>query len=217
MFWRSAILALIMSLFLTNPLYPTDLHEDAGHKLARGLSLLGAENIVYRRTYFISAAGTDLKRLARQLESIAATLKSCPADWRLGRGLDETYMVLQVRGEDYRACKNLADLLTRTLIKEEELLGQAWHLECYFREQVGDPADLGQRLVDSLGGSLHSIQVYRTAAYLLAYVAWPGDVILLENGPVNLNLEILHEPAGGSMRLRAGSPVLLSCSYFLEK
>ncbi len=212
MLWRNLVYAIIFGIMLTLPLHGKALNEDPCNKLARGLSLLGAESIHYHGYYFISTVGQE--KLARKFESMSASLNKFPVDWRLGSGLDDTYTVLKVSGSDYRECREFADSLTGAAGQDKGLLGQTWHLESYVKCQKGDLVALGLQLLESLGGELYSIRVYNNTVYLLAYVPWPGDVLMLEDGSVNLNLELLFEPITGSIRLRAGIPVLLSFSHF---
>jgi hypothetical protein len=214
MLWRNVIFAIIFGFILTFPLHGKALNEDSCYKLARGLRLLGAEDIYYRGYYFISAM--EHERLDRQLESMPALLQEASVEWHLGSGLNETYGVLKVSGRDYQECRAFADELIGAAGIDSSLLGQTWHLEGYVHSQEIDPAALGMRLVQILDGDLYSIQRYHRNVCLLAYVPWPGDVLMLEDGPVNLNVELQFEPINGSIRLHAGTPVLLTLSHFEE-
>lgn len=216
MLCRNIMLVLILGLLLTHPMHGEAWHEDPCLKLARGLRLLGAEDIYYRGTYFICTEGAEADQLIRKIITARSAVKSNSADWRLGRGLDESYMVLQVSGWDYRECRELADSMIYALGPEKRLLGQTWQLECYLKEKTGDLARLGQSLVYKLGGDIYSIQAYNQAVHLLAYAPWPGEKLLLEDGPVNLDLELFFEPANNAVRLRIGNPVLLTLTYFQE-
>lgn len=191
-------------------MHGTALNEDSCYKLARGLRLLGAEDILYQGYYFISTV--EREQLARQLEFMPVSQNKSSVYWHLGVGLDESYAVLKVSGEDYQECRLFADSLAAG--QGNGLLGQTWHLESYVRGRGDDLVTLGLQLVQLLGGELHSIQAYNGTVYLLAYVSWPGDVLVLDDGPVNLNLELMLDPVTGSVRLRVGNPVLLTFSHF---
>ena len=212
MFRRNLVFAIIFGFLLTFPMHGTALDDDPCYKLARGLRLLGAEDIFYRGYYFISAV--EREPLARQLESMPVSLDKFPVNWHLGSGLDESYAVLRVSGEDYQLCRLFADSLAA--VQGSGLLGQTWHMESYLRgREEEELADLGLHLVQLLDGKLHSVRLYDSTVYLLAYVSsFPGDVLVLDDGPVNLNLELLFEPESGSVRLCIGTPFLLTLSHF---
>lgn len=216
MLCRNIIFVVILGLLLTRPMHGEAWREDPCLKLARGLRLLGAEDIYYRGTHFICTKGAEEDQLIRKIITARPADKSISADWRLGRGLDESYMVLQVSGWDYRECRELADSLIYALGPEQRLIGQTWQLECYLKGKTGDLARLGQSLVYKLGGDIYSIQAYNQSVHLLAYLPWPGEKLMLEDGPVNLDLELLFEPANSTVRLRIGNPVLLTLAYFHE-
>lgn len=209
MLWRNISFALILGIFLTFPLHSSALSADPCYKLAKGLRLLGAETIHYCGTYFVSAEGEDFEKPARfPANSQRMAVKLFP-----GSGLGESYRVIQVCGEDYMGIRKLESLLTGAEVMGR-LLGRSWQMECYLRDQAETPFELGQRLVEILGGSLYSIREYNGSVHVLAYIPWNAEMLNLVDGPVNLNLELSYEPAKRAVRLRAGSPVLSTLSHY---
>jgi len=214
MLWRNIALAFIFALLLTHPIHGTAVFEDACHKLARGLKLLGAEDIYYQGTYYICAAGLEKDQLIRKMEKAELPGENISAEWYLNRGMDESYLVLQVYGQDYQSCRELADLLTFRLREDNRLLGQNWQIMCYLEDRAGDLALLGRQVVENLGGEIYGIQVYNQTVHFLAYAPWSGDKLMLENGPVNLNMELMFDSSKKAVRLHAGVPVLLTPAHF---
>ncbi len=90
----------------------------------------------------------------------------------------------------------------------------SWQAEALVQSDNGDLPRLGQELVDNLGGTLYSVASYSGSVHILAHVPWAPDQLMLEEGPVNLNLELYADPLSGRVRLRAGIPVLLSLSHY---
>ncbi|HOL17403.1 MAG TPA: hypothetical protein PLY40_03865 [Bacillota bacterium] len=213
MFGRHVLLAVLLGFLLTIPWSVLSFQEDPCYKLARGVKLLGAENIFYHRHFFISTVSADLDQLKGRLENTPVLRSATSAGWRLSSGLEENYVVLQVSGADCLASKILADDLS-DLLAQEDLLSQAYHLECYLQGRADDLEDLSLALVNLLEGELFSIQRYHESVHLLAYVRWYKESFLLEGKPVNLNLELKYDPASGSIRLQAGIPVLLTLSHY---
>ncbi len=213
MFVRNILLAVLISFLLAASLSSLSIQEDPCYKLTRGLKLLGAENISYHRHFFISTASADLDQLKGRLENVPVSHGNILAEWRLSRGLEESYAVLQVSGADYLNIAILADTLSG-LVEQEDILSQTYYLECYLQGRAADLEGLGLTLLELLEGELYSIQRYHESVHLLAHVRWYTESFLLEGKPINLNLELTHDPVSDSVRMQAGIPLLLTLSHY---
>jgi hypothetical protein len=182
--------------------------------LTEGFSRLETEHIIYRGYYFIPSSAAEPEVLSGQLQGAMAGRQLMPdTGWMVRRGMDQEETVLQVKGVNYDHCRDLLDQLR--LAVGEELPGStlSWQVEAMLFS-TDDRADLGRQFVVNLDGTLHSVTEYNGSVNILAYVPWVPERLMLEEGPVNLNVELYSDPVSGRVRLRAGIPVLLSLSHY---
>lgn len=202
--WRNPVLACLLVLYLGLPVRCAMPEDDPWHYLEKGLAPLAVENILYRGYYFVPE--TNWKRV--NPAGMGNGSGEAPGGrWFAGDGGDG-YTVLRVEGTDGETCRFLLGKLKAAVGCAR--CAAAWNVEAYAPGGPGELAEMGLVLVERLGGRVHSVAGYNGTVHILAHVPWAAAELLLEDGPVNLNLELYHDPDTAQTRIRAGVPVLLS-------
>ena len=203
---RKLLLSCLLGLLLTTPLHGTAQQADPYRYLTRGLNSIGAED------YCIP--GNDLDLSVQAITTV---------DFDVFPGMAVSYIeysdycVLQVSGSctDYRDCSKLAALIRREIIEKGYSFQEVWNLEALLKS--GGTAEelflIGQQFIKSLGGDICNEAEYNGSVHFLAYLPWVTEAVVLAEGPVNLNLELVNNPDAGVVRIRAGVPVLLSNTF----
>lgn len=116
--------------------------------------------------------------------------------------------VLQVAGDDHRACwKALQQQLYPGELLETPLV---WMVEAQLSGDEADLARLAEELLSGFTGQLHSVYRDEGLINMVAYVPEFKPQLIMDGSPVNLNLELRFNPSQGTIRIRAGMPLLVS-------
>ncbi len=213
--WRIIAFAVLLGIILTFPIHGAFSESDPCYKFTEGLNHLKAEHIYYRGYYIIPDNGVEPGIVSRQLEKVMVKHELPPeTGWTVNGALEPGETVIQVRGSRYRDCRELMERLRLAVGEEKSESALSWQVEALVDGNPGDLTNLGRDLVHSLGGTTYSAADYNGSVHILAYVPWVSDHLVLEDGPVNLNLELYADPFSERVRLRAGIPVLFSLSHY---
>lgn len=202
---RALIITLLLMLLLNGPLCKSGIEKDLWFELEKGLQLCGVENIIYQSSCFIKESGRE------RILSSAVTLPS-ECEWSMQGGYESEEVLLQVRGHDRQACSKLWGRLEAVTGSRAVSSTRTWSVEAFI-DGDSDLTALGMQLIKALGGSLQSANINSRTVQLLAYLPWVSQKMNLEEGPVNLILELYEDAFTKQGRIRLGIPVLLSTSF----
>lgn len=175
--------------------------------MEKGLQLCGVENITYRTSCFIKE--NEGERFLRS--EIGSTEKGLPAapncGWSMDPGYENGEALLRVCGDDREACCELWRRLEGAVGFSAANSGRSWSVEAY---QSGDEdlMGLGARLLENTGARVRSTYAGPRMVQLLAYLPWAGGGLPLDEGAVNLQLELYRVSGAEKIRIRLGIPVL---------
>ena len=206
---RSLFLLLLPGVLFVSAFLVQDLQDDFWRELEKGLKLCDVETITYESYCFIDEGERELIK-----ETVAGLPETgCPGEpgcsWSVQGGYENGEVLLRVCGTDRAACSRLWDRLDQAVDLCREPGARAWGVEAYLEESC-DLAVLGENLVSALGGQLRQLNTGSGAVQLLAYLPWAGEGFLLDDCPVNLNLELYEDTYLKKIKIRLGIPVLLS-------
>lgn len=210
MYLRSLILCLAVLLCLQLPLHGPGGATDLWLEMEKGLQLCGVEINCYRSYCFISRDEREqmISAGAVPLKADRQVMPDCCCSMQ--EGLENDEILLEICGADRGACSRLWKQLAR-IVRRGGAADRIWSVEGY-HDNSGDLTALGKELVQALGGRLRQINTHPRMIQLLAELPWAGEGIMLNDGPVNLNLEIYEDAYRGKVRIRLGIPVLFSFS-----
>lgn len=192
---------------VSTPLQGSGLKKEPWAEMEKGLRLCGVENITYRTSCFIK--GNEGERFLRS--EIGPIEQGLPAaldcGWSMEPGYENGETLLQVCGGDRGACCELWRRLERAVGFSAASSGRSWSVEAY---QSGDEdlMTLGGRLLETTGARLRSTYAGPRMVQLLAYLPWAGEGFSLDEGAVNLQLELYRIAGTEKIRIRLGIPVL---------
>lgn len=213
---RTFMITLLLMLLLNLPPHEAVIKREPWLELEKGLRLCGAETITYQGYCFISESEQE-----RIVSAVIVPLKEDSVDppdcrWSMQDGYENGEILLQICGADRAACGKLWNRFAEVIDRRGERIARVWSVEAY-QDGSHDMTALGIDLVNALGGRLQKINNYSNMVQLLAYLPWAGEGILLEHGPVNLNLELSEDTYLKKIKIRLGIPVLLSLSNALQE
>ncbi|HPU00415.1 MAG: hypothetical protein GX890_07110 [Firmicutes bacterium] len=184
--------------------------KDPWLEMEKGLRPYHVENISYRYYCFIDKSERE-RILALGVEQLNG-LGEAPAESGLflQEGYENGEMLLLVRGRDRQACLELRRRLEAVISRPPS--AQAWSVEAYL-EGRGDLELMGTGLARALGGRIQSIHAGPRMVQLLAYLPWAGEGLPLDEGAVNLQLELYRPTSSSKLRIRLGIPVLPSVPF----
>ena len=217
MFRRSLVLTALMGLCLSLPLRGATWPGDPWDKLEKGLKTLDVENVFYQGYYFVpdDCAGRAGLALPAGGYIVPGSRELDPGfRWSASRDAEPGYTVIRIEGSDQKTCRRFWAQVKAAAGGAAPRSISAWSVEAYTGGGPDDLTRLGLGLVEELGGRLHSIAEYNGAVHLLAFAPWAPEGLTLEEGPVNLNLELYYDSCLERIRIRAGIPVLLSLAHF---
>lgn len=208
---RALVFFFLLMLLVNLPFHEPAIQTNPWLVMEKGLKVCGVEINTYQSYCFISK---------NEQEGIAAAgraplevdLEDPPGSWYSMQdvhGNDE--ILLQICGTDRAACGRLWDRFAETINNRGENEPQVWSVEA-FQSGNHDLTALGKELIDALGGRLRQVNICPDMVQMMADLPWTGEKILLDCGPVNLNLELYRDTYLEKTRIRLGIPVLLSLS-----
>ncbi len=205
-----ALLAIIgLLLFQAGP--PVDITPWSQLELT--LNQLGARQINYYGYCFLAEGDPFISSLQQLVN------QSRPPQWQArllfedsGNSLPgaEAVWALQVTGNDYRACWKALQQAGQFDSRKQPGSPVVWMTEAFLN---GDPSDLprlAEELLAGLEGKLHSVYRDELTINLLAYVPGFTPQLIIEEIPVNLNLELRYNRNLELIRIRLGVPLLIS-------
>jgi hypothetical protein len=213
---RAWIFTLLLILLLNLPLHEPIVQKDPWLELEKGLRLCGVETITYQIHCFISESEKE-----RIVSAGVAPLKKEVTDlsdccWSMQEGYENGEILLEICGTDRVACERLWNRVAELTNCRRGTVARAWSVEAY-HSGGQDLTVLGKNLVNALGGRLQKINTYPRMVQLLAHLPWAGEGVLLDDGPVNLSLELYEDRYREKIKIRLGIPVILSLSSALQE
>ncbi|NLA25800.1 MAG: hypothetical protein GX878_00230 [Firmicutes bacterium] len=213
MFSRISILFVLLILLLVNlPLHGAALEREPWSELEKGLQLYGVENIIYGTSCFINEG--ERERLLHLGNGPVERSLPVPPDcsWSIHGGYENSEALIQVRGSDREACIALWRSLERIIGRNAAGSGRSWSVEAY-QSSDGDLMTLGTGLLEATGACLRGTYDSPGMVQLLAYLPWAEEGYSLDEGAVNLQLELYRIAGTGKVRIRLGIPVLHSIIF----
>ncbi len=208
---RALMIASLLMLLSLSPHEPAT-KKDPWIEMEKGLKLYGVENILYRCSCLISESDRE-RVLSSGIVPLKNNLETAPdCGWFMQEGYENEEVLLQVRGSDRQACGELWQRLEAVTGRHGAHSSRVWSVQAY-RSGDHDLAALGARLVQALGGRVQSAQVNSRMVQFLAYLPWAGEGLTLDEGPVNLHLELYNIARTDKVRIRLGIPVLHSTAF----
>lgn len=207
---RTPVFIIMLMILLNMPLHEGGTKRDPWIELEKGLKLCGVENISYQTGCFIGESDAGRILNCSGIGVPGDALRE-PAEclWAMQSGYENEEILLHVRGSDRQACSALWRRLESAVGRGKAHSTRVWSVEAFLSE-AGDLKDLGEALVRALGGGLQGIYVNSRMVQLLAYLPWAGEGIILDEGPVNLHVELYNFASTDLVRIRLGIPVLHS-------
>lgn len=199
---RTPIFLLLLFFCLQLPAHGPAEAKDLWLEMEKGLRLCGVEIKSYRSSCFVDRA--EQERIIS-----AGAAPDCGCSMRSGFEDDE--ILFEICGADRGRCARLWERFVGAAGRCGGAAGRTWGVEG-FHEPVEDLSALGEELVQALGGQLRQINNHPRMVQLLADLPWGGVGILLEQGPVNLALELSEDTYLHKVKVRLGIPVLFSLS-----
>ena len=207
---QKSLLAFLIGLLVTLPLHGPGREGDYSLLLAKGFAAIGAEKVVDRSYIFVP--GVNGHELISKIRSLPAAPGMAV---KIAEYADMSLLVVEEANSGGPRSGSIKELIafldqsgfpTIEVWNSEALLPGGASREDLFR--------LALDLAGSLGGEVQNAAEYNGSVHMLAYLPQLGSKIVLEDGPVNLNLELVADPVAGGIRVRAGIPFLLSPSQY---
>ena len=207
---QKILLAFLIGFLVTLPLHDPGRESDYCLLLAKGFAGIGAERIVDH--HYIFVPGVDGHELQGKISNLPASSRTAV---KIAEYEDLSLLVVEEanpEGFGSGAIKELKAMLDQSGFSTIEV----WNSEALLPGGAASE-DLFRRAFDlagSLGGEVQNAAAYNGSVHLLAYLPQIGTKIVVEDDPVNLNLELFTDPVAGGIRVRAGIPLLLSPSLY---
>ncbi|NLA10945.1 MAG: hypothetical protein GX883_02325 [Firmicutes bacterium] len=180
-------------------------------EMEKGLQLCGVEINCYRSCCFISREERErlISAGAVPLNIDPQAVPDCRCSMRDGWANDE--ILLEIYGADRGACSRLWRQFAAIAEGPAGAADRVWCVEGS-HEAGGELTALGEALIRALGGQLRRVDTHPRMVQLLAELPWAGAGFALDEGPVNLTLELYEDAYLERVRIRLGIPVLFSFS-----